>query len=210
MMVKVEVGERGKMSGRFCQPKSKQHRLIGEGCVTRSRQVPVGEEQAKNVFGAQLVFSDSVVGLDPVPVPASFRQQVSEESRREWEGWRSTDRQEDSISLGLWCSQTTGLLWGETSEMKQKEEAYFCWNSPKWKLSVFGNRTQCANTVEHTWTLSASSHSVLKAHCSSSPITTASTDLRKDTANFLRLTITIQAECDLVKLLEAQIKEHLF
>lgn len=72
MMGEVEVGEREKMSGRFCQPKWKQHRLIGAGCVTRSRQVPVGEEHAKNVFGAQLVFSDSVVGLDPVPVQASL------------------------------------------------------------------------------------------------------------------------------------------
>lgn len=31
-------------------------------------------------------------------MPASFRQQVSEESRRVWDGWRSTDRKEDSLS----------------------------------------------------------------------------------------------------------------
>lgn len=60
----------------------------------------------KNVSGPQLIYSDSVLGLDPVTVPASFRQQVSEESRQEWEGRISTDRQEASVSQGLGCSQT--------------------------------------------------------------------------------------------------------
>lgn len=90
--------------------------IEGKGVVSQGYTVPlrtifVGKEHMKNVFGAQLIYSDS--GLDPVTVPASFRQQVSEESRREWEGRISTDRQEDSVSQEMGCSQTSALLGRE-------------------------------------------------------------------------------------------------
>lgn len=76
----------------------------------------------KNVFGAQLIHSDS--RLDPVTVPASFRQQVSEESRHEWEGRISTDRQEDSVSQELGCSQTSALLGRGRSEMREQNKIH--------------------------------------------------------------------------------------
>lgn len=123
----------------------------------------------KNIFGAQLIYSDS--GLDPVTVPASFRQQVSEESRREWEGRISTDRQEDSVSREMGCSQTSALLGREREVRGENKTRYtFCLNPQTQKLSVFGNGTQCANRAEYR--RPSSSRCVLVAPRSSS-ITTA-------------------------------------
>lgn len=85
--------------------------MMSQGPTVPLSTVFVGKECMKNVFGTQLIYSDS--RLDPVTVPASFRRQVSEESRREWEGRISTDRQEDSVSQELGCSQTSALLGRE-------------------------------------------------------------------------------------------------
>lgn len=96
--------------------------IEGKGAVSQGPTVPlstvfVGKERMKNVFGTQLIYSDS--RLDPVTVPASFRRQVSEESRREWEGRISTDRQEDSVSQELGCSQTSALLGRERERERE-------------------------------------------------------------------------------------------
>lgn len=175
---KVYNGRKRARLDNFCQPQWKQHQVIEGGAFYKvpPSWVFVGKEHMKDVFSAQLIFGDSVLGLDPVTMPASFRQQVSEESRHEWEERISRDRQKDSIFQGLWCSQTTGLLGRQRSEMKQKKRHSFVGILRKWKLSVFGNTS--ANTMKHTWWSSASSHSVLKPPCPSSSITTASTDLQ--------------------------------
>lgn len=180
--------------------------IEGKGAVSQGPRVPpstvfVGKEHMKNVVGAQLIYSDS--GLDPVTVPASFRQQVSEESRHEWEGRISTDRQEDSVSQELGCSQNQ-LCWREREKWDErtKQDTHFCLNPQTQKLSVFGNRTQCANTAEYRRPSSA--FSWLHVLPLQSRLHLQLSRSAKGSADFLKVANAIQAECEPEKSLEAQ------
>lgn len=191
----------------LCRPQCKSHRLKGRGLchrVTRSHWAPFLLE--KSIWRMFLALINSDSGLDPVTVPASFRRQLSEESRREWEGRISTDRQEDSVSQELRCSQTSALLGRERSEMREQNKIHiFVWilRNKSCLCLVTGHNVQTQRNIgdrhqrlaAFSWLHVLPLQSRLHLQLSRSA---------KGTADFLKVANAIQAECEPAKSLEAQ------
>lgn len=208
MTGKVSEWEREQGWADLCRPQCKLHRLKGRGLchrVTRSHRAPFlsGKERKKNVFGTPPIYSDS--GLDPVTVPASFIQQVSEESRHEWEGRISTDRQEDSLSQELGCSQTSALLGRERSEMREQNKIHiFVWilRHKSCLCLVTGHNVQTQRNIgDHHQRLAA--FSWLHVLPLQSRLHLQLSRSAKGTADFLKVANAIRAECEPAKSLEA-------